>query len=438
MLLALSGCATFPWARPSGEAVTTGETTVAPEVPPTASPAVEDAREPAVTEERLGILAAQVESLAGRGRVLEARIAEVGQETRDQMARERAGLDRSLDELGSRVDRLRIQADGYEQLFAKSAETLARVNESVTAVNASLLALQKDVARLQAYQQEVKASLEKEISEEKLAVFTRVERVFTDRLKVFVDEAGRQAARTAEIEKGMKAAQEQLRAELEGRIVAAGQGQAGYTDRKLAPVLAEVVRQESRVAGMEARLSSALKKAESTLLARDDAVYRDIEGQLGKKFQVILDELARQEKTLARLAEDQQALARDMSGRPREGDLAAMLAGEEADLRAEYGRRLDRQLVFYARLKELLEGITANESAIATLQGRLESGPEALPAARGYRIHLVKRGDTLWDLGRRYGTTVAELRRLNGLRPGEMLAVGQALKVPVPDAEGGT
>lgn len=49
----------------------------------------------------------------------------------------------------------------------------------------------------------------------------------------------------------------------------------------------------------------------------------------------------------------------------------------------------------------------------------------------GERLHVVAPGDTLFSLARRYGTTVEELMRLNGLStPG--LKVGQTLKIPAP------
>ncbi|GLV47918.1 peptidoglycan-binding protein LysM [Thermus sp. LT1-2-5] len=56
-------------------------------------------------------------------------------------------------------------------------------------------------------------------------------------------------------------------------------------------------------------------------------------------------------------------------------------------------------------------------------------------------VHVVAPGDTLFSLARRYGTTVEELMRLNGLVSPE-LKVGQALRLPAnaqeaPPAPGG-
>ncbi len=54
----------------------------------------------------------------------------------------------------------------------------------------------------------------------------------------------------------------------------------------------------------------------------------------------------------------------------------------------------------------------------------------AAPAAAAYRLHRVQAGQTLWNLARRYGTTVNELRRLNNLNSSAVLPVGMRLKVP--------
>lgn len=56
------------------------------------------------------------------------------------------------------------------------------------------------------------------------------------------------------------------------------------------------------------------------------------------------------------------------------------------------------------------------------------------PAAR----HRVQRGETLFSIASRYGTTVAELRRLNGMQPSETLKSGTTLIVPGSTAPGGT
>lgn len=44
--------------------------------------------------------------------------------------------------------------------------------------------------------------------------------------------------------------------------------------------------------------------------------------------------------------------------------------------------------------------------------------------------YKVKKGDTLWDLSRKYGTTVDELARLNNIKNPNLIITGQTLKIP--------
>jgi len=45
-------------------------------------------------------------------------------------------------------------------------------------------------------------------------------------------------------------------------------------------------------------------------------------------------------------------------------------------------------------------------------------------------IYVVRRGDTMWDIARAFGTTVSALRRINYIERGSRIYVGQKLKIP--------
>lgn len=45
-----------------------------------------------------------------------------------------------------------------------------------------------------------------------------------------------------------------------------------------------------------------------------------------------------------------------------------------------------------------------------------------------HQLHLVVRGDTLWNISRRYNTTVSQLKSLNSLKS-DLIIIGQILKV---------
>ena len=49
-------------------------------------------------------------------------------------------------------------------------------------------------------------------------------------------------------------------------------------------------------------------------------------------------------------------------------------------------------------------------------------------------IYIVKKGDTLWSIARRYGVSLSRLVSDNGLTAGQRLVVGQALIIMLPDA----
>ena len=54
--------------------------------------------------------------------------------------------------------------------------------------------------------------------------------------------------------------------------------------------------------------------------------------------------------------------------------------------------------------------------------------PDTKPSSA--RTHVVRRGDTLSGLAKRYGVSVSELRQANGMSEGETLKAGEALRIP--------
>lgn len=51
------------------------------------------------------------------------------------------------------------------------------------------------------------------------------------------------------------------------------------------------------------------------------------------------------------------------------------------------------------------------------------------PSTSGARVHTVKKGDSLYAIARRYGSTVAKIKAANGLRS-DMIRPGMTLRIP--------
>ena len=88
--------------------------------------------------------------------------------------------------------------------------------------------------------------------------------------------------------------------------------------------------------------------------------------------------------------------------------------------------------------KEFAEKTKQFESDLAKLRQEMESvSAKAAPMTRSpvaqapskLRYHTVIRGETLFSIGKKYGITVNELRRLNNLKPNQTIGVGQKLIV---------
>ncbi|HEU5304428.1 MAG TPA: LysM peptidoglycan-binding domain-containing protein, partial [Gemmatimonadales bacterium] len=89
--------------------------------------------------------------------------------------------------------------------------------------------------------------------------------------------------------------------------------------------------------------------------------------------------------------------------------------------------------------RELLtwNGLDARGRIRAGQRIRLAAPPESsaslaaqVPPTTGERTHIVRRGETLTGLARRYGVSVQALRTANGLRENDTLKAGAALRIP--------
>lgn len=69
-----------------------------------------------------------------------------------------------------------------------------------------------------------------------------------------------------------------------------------------------------------------------------------------------------------------------------------------------------------------LNGLTSNTLQIGQVL--------KIPVSNNYTTYTVKSGDSLWTIARAYNTTVSELRSLNNLTS-DVLQIGQQLRIPI-------
>ena len=75
--------------------------------------------------------------------------------------------------------------------------------------------------------------------------------------------------------------------------------------------------------------------------------------------------------------------------------------------------------------------------AVAACGGPSPPGrPAEPPRAAGATEHVVRPGETLWRIARRFGVSVEELIRVNGIRDVHRVPVGARLLVPAPAVPG--
>ncbi len=139
--------------------------------------------------------------------------------------------------------------------------------------------------------------------------------------------------------------------------------------------------------------------------------------------------------------EDGEGKPADIARPDRTALLEDRLSQVEATI-ARLGEQANRFERHVERIGTMEEGLTLKIKQVSDEVDRLKqnAGPatvkpaapakplaaKTVPAAR---YHEVKPNETLYSIGRAYGTTVGELRRRNNLSPKDVIHVGQKLKV---------
>lgn len=110
----------------------------------------------------------------------------------------------------------------------------------------------------------------------------------------------------------------------------------------------------------------------------------------------------------------------------RRGDTLAQIARRfrVSVARLQQWNGLGRSTRIYAGQKLRVSASASGASTVAA------SDRPSPPVSASGRVHVVRRGDTLWDISRQYGVSLAALMRVNGLHRRSVLSLGQRLQIP--------
>jgi LysM repeat protein len=106
---------------------------------------------------------------------------------------------------------------------------------------------------------------------------------------------------------------------------------------------------------------------------------------------------------------------------------------EQAQTFEQFKERFDRsEASLMLRMDHITKNIDNMQKQIGKSSARKAKSSTTTTASRktaGKRFHTVKRGETLYKIGRKYGLTVEKMRHLNKLADGAVIHPGQKLLV---------
>ena len=371
---------------------------------------LKDSPEKENIEEKVNFLGVEVESLKGKIDKIE-RILKDNEE-RQEKEKERIikYFELKFSDFESRLNTLKESQKEFYSI-------IDQFNKSFNLINQNLLKLQESIIKIQQNQKDLKNWIEKRIMEEKLITSKEIQNITDSKIKVFVEELAKQAGKIAKIEESVKSIEKNIK-------------------ENFKKIVEELTNHESQIIHIENEIKKDMASFKKSVDSAIEGVYSDVNSQLKKNFSVILSELSKHESSICNLERRTSSIEDIFKYRPeivKTGEnLEYLLEEEKKRLEEEYKRELEKRLLFYAKIKNLLDEISKYESQLAIYKAKIKlfESINLDTSLRPFKFYIVKKGDTLWKIARDFNTSVDYLKRLNGLDT-DLIIVGQTLKVPV-------
>ena len=371
---------------------------------------LKDSPEKENIEEKVNFLGVEVESLKGKIDKIE-RILKDNEE-RQEKEKERIikYFELKFSDFESRLNTLKESQKEFYSI-------IDQFNKSFNLINQNLLKLQESIIKIQQNQKDLKNWIEKRIMEEKLITSKEIQNITDSKIKVFVEELAKQAGKIAKIEESVKSIEKNIK-------------------ENFKKIVEELTNHESQIIHIENEIKKDMASFKKSVDSAIEGIYSDVNSQLKKNFSVILSELSKHESSICNLEKRTSSIEDIFKYRPeivKTGEnLDYLLEEEKKRLEEEYKRELEKRLLFYAKIKNLLDEISKYESQLAIYKAKIKlfESINLDTSLRPFKFYIVKKGDTLWKIARDFNTSVDYLKRLNGLDT-DLIIVGQTLKVPV-------
>lgn len=107
-----------------------------------------------------------------------------------------------------------------------------------------------------------------------------------------------------------------------------------------------------------------------------------------------------------------------------DGQMAQIL--EQAQMVQQFKKRFDRS---EGALTSRMDQIAITLGSIQKQMAQTRAQPSKTSKTAGSQYHIVKPGETLYQIGPRYGLTVKKLQQINKLGPGDTIYPGQKLVI---------